>query len=168
MVQTRKKRSLIWKIPRSQLAESVSNNITFSGILRFFDIYPYGNNQKNLQKRLDIENIDYSHIEKGINSSKGKKPLKEKAIKLELVLVENSTYSRHNLKRRLLFKGLLSNECYECGMLPIWNNKPLSLQIDHINGIKNDNRLSNLRMVCPNCHSQTPTFSGKNIKKLKK
>jgi hypothetical protein len=48
---------------------------------------------------------------------------------------------------------------------PNWNNKGLVLQLDHINGVHNDNRVENLRILCPNCHSQTDTFCAKNIKK---
>jgi hypothetical protein len=55
--------------------------------------------------------------------------------------------------------------CSECGQLPTWNDKPLVLQLDHKNGDKFDDREENLRFLCPNCHSQTPTFAGRNIKK---
>lgn len=90
---------------------------------------------------------------------------KQKKYTLEEILVENSEYDRCHLKKRLLDSGLLENKCSKCGLDPKWRNMPLSLQLDHINGINNDNRLENLRMLCPNCHSQTSTFTGKNIKK---
>ena len=60
---------------------------------------------------------------------------------------------------------LIEYKCKECGIENLWNNKPISLQLDHINGIKTDNRLENLRFLCPNCHSQTETFGSKNIRK---
>jgi len=88
-------------------------------------------------------------------------------IKLEDVLVENSTYNRSKLKSRLLEDEILKNICYECGQPPEWNGKPLALQLEHINGVSNDNRLENLAILCPNCHSQTDTFAGKNKKKAK-
>jgi len=74
--------------------------------------------------------------------------------------------NRTHLKTRLLEAGLLQNRCQECG-LSEWRGKRLSIQIDHINGIKNDNRLENLRMLCPNCHSQTETFASRNRRKLR-
>jgi Zn finger protein HypA/HybF involved in hydrogenase expression len=80
------------------------------------------------------------------------------------ILVVNSSYSRKALKQRLLQEGLLSNSCFRCGLDPIWWNESLVLIIDHINGINNDNRLENLRLVCPNCNSQLSTFSGRNRK----
>jgi 5-methylcytosine-specific restriction endonuclease McrA len=82
---------------------------------------------------------------------------------LEEILVENSTYTnRTALKTRLLKEGLITYECAICKNKGEWNGNPLTLQLDHINGINNDHRLENLRFLCPNCHSQTNTFSGRN------
>jgi 5-methylcytosine-specific restriction endonuclease McrA len=72
--------------------------------------------------------------------------------------------SRASVRRRLLMAGILENICEVCGLRE-WQGKPISMQIDHINGIRDDHRLENLRMLCPNCHSQTPTFSGRNVKR---
>lgn len=85
-------------------------------------------------------------------------------IPLPEVLVENSTYHRGNLKNRLIKYGLLENKCSICKCGPDHNGLPLTLVIDHINGIHNDNRIENLRILCPNCHSQTDTFAGRNKK----
>jgi hypothetical protein len=68
---------------------------------------------------------------------------------------------RSAIKRRLLEAGILVNRCDECGISD-WRGRPLSIQIDHINGIRHDYRLENLRMLCPNCHSQTETFAARN------
>jgi 5-methylcytosine-specific restriction endonuclease McrA len=83
---------------------------------------------------------------------------------IERILREAKSAS--HVKRRLLREGLLENKCQECG-LDAWRGKPISIQIDHINGNNKDNRLENLRMLCPNCHSQTDTFGVRN-RKLKK
>lgn len=74
-------------------------------------------------------------------------------------------YRTQTLKNRLIKEGMLKEECSECGIGPIWNDKPIVLEMDHINGKRRDHRLENLRILCPNCHSQTPTFRGRNVKR---
>ena len=84
-------------------------------------------------------------------------------IDLESVLTVNSSYARHALKRRLVEEGMLDYRCQICSNDGMWNGQKLSLQLDHVNGVFNDNRLENLRFLCPNCHSQTDSYAGKNI-----
>ena len=69
---------------------------------------------------------------------------------------------RPYLRKRLVREGFLIYECAFCGINK-WRGRPLSLELDHINGNKHDNWFENLRLLCPNCHSQTETFSGRNI-----
>lgn len=90
---------------------------------------------------------------------------KARAFLDEEVFVENSTYARHNIKRRIIQKKLLEYKCFECNLDGEWNGKPLSLQLDHINGVNNDHRIKNLRFLCPNCHTQQDTYAAKNINK---
>lgn len=75
-----------------------------------------------------------------------------------------SDFPRGYLNKRLRKDNLMPYSCGICGNTGIWNNKPLTLQVDHINGMPNDNRIENLRWLCPNCHAQTSTWAGKNIK----
>jgi len=91
-------------------------------------------------------------------------PAHEGAKKLDLNEIlngEHPQYQTYKLKQRLINVGLKSNKCEECGVAE-WNGKQLNIQLDHINGNSHDHRLENLRMLCPNCHSQTETYSGKN------
>jgi transposase len=87
-----------------------------------------------------------------------------KSIPLYKLLVRNSKTHRGGVKKRLLKEGLKENKCSLCGQLPLWRGKLMSLILDHINGIWNDNRLANLRLLCPNCNATTETFSGRNMK----
>lgn len=70
-------------------------------------------------------------------------------------------YPTYKLSNRLKKEGILENKCSVCGIIE-WHNKPIVMQLDHINGISSDHRLKNLRMICPNCHSQTDTYCGRN------
>jgi 5-methylcytosine-specific restriction endonuclease McrA len=80
----------------------------------------------------------------------------------KVVFVENSTYGRHHAKQRLIKENLIPYVCSICSLEPVWNGIKLSLQLDHINGVNDDNRMENLRFVCPNCHSQQDTYAAKN------
>jgi len=84
---------------------------------------------------------------------------------IDYFLKENTTCNRSNLKNRLINENILDYKCNICG-IENWNDKKISLHLDHINGINNDNRLENLRLLCPNCHSQTETYAGRNSKKI--
>ena len=116
---------------------------------------------RKVKDRILAEGIDYSHFNKcGTQGRKGKYELEE-------ILVENSSYTNLNrLKKRLVRSGVLKYECEECGNNGEWNGKPLALQLEHKNGKHNDHRLCNLCFLCPNCHSQTETYAGRNSNKL--
>jgi hypothetical protein len=83
-------------------------------------------------------------------------------IPLEQLLVAGRGTNRGHLKNRLISAGLLANQCSVCGISE-WCGKTLTLHLDHINGKNNDDRLENLRLLCPNCHSQTDTYCGGNV-----
>ena len=84
------------------------------------------------------------------------------------VFIENSSFSRQHLKERIIKNKLIDYKCEECENDGEWNGKKLSLHLEHKNGVNDDNRLDNLTFLCPNCHSQTDTYSGKKRKRKEK
>lgn len=166
-MKKRKRTSPIWNIPADKFQELLNTSNSFVDILIKVGLDPYNGNHKTLNHRIKEESFDISILEQNRkkNQERHMKSLLEKrTYSLEDILVENSNYGSHHLKQKLLSKNILKNKCYTCGNNGEWYGKKLSLQLDHINGINNDNRLENLRLLCPNCHSQTETFSGKRNK----
>jgi Zn finger protein HypA/HybF involved in hydrogenase expression len=100
-----------------------------------------------------------------LKSKKGNQCRSCTRIKYNNLFIKNCNHRRHIVKSRIIKDKLIPYECAVCGLKDNWNNKSITLQLDHINGINNDNRLKNLRFLCPNCHSQTITFCGGNCKK---
>jgi len=160
----RKRRSVVWtKLTDDEFRELVKNSKTQTEIRNFFGFKNHGNTL-TIKLRIKELNIDTSHFKKCYDEMINY--VINRKFSLESIMSENSTLSRHHLKRRLLKEGLLKNECSLCGQEGNWKGKELRMIIDHINGISNDNRLENLRMVCPNCNSQLDTFSGRNNKRI--
>lgn len=91
----------------------------------------------------------------------GKVVARRNVTELATWLVAGSTVNRQHLKRRLIAAGLKEAACEECGLTD-WLGRPITLELHHRNGVRNDNRLENLAILCPNCHSQTESFGGRN------
>lgn len=161
----RKKRSIIWSISTQEFSYLVSKSNTIADILRYFGLNNKGGNHNTVKRRAKEENIDLSHIALGKGSNKGKRFTPRKTN--QEYFCENGTVNRYSVKKRIIRNNLIPYECADCGLKDIWNNKKISLQLEHKNGIPNDNRLNNLCFLCPNCHSQTDTYAGKRFKKTK-
>lgn len=155
------RKSKVYDLTDDEFVELIKNSYNFSDVCKQLGLSINGSNGRNqIKKRCEQLNIDYSHF---LLNKKRAPDNSHPKYSLEEILVENSTYSnRTSLKRRIINANLIPYECALCKNTGEWLGNPLSLQIDHINGINNDNRLENLRFLCPNCHSQTDTFSGKN------
>jgi hypothetical protein len=124
-------------------------------VLRHFGLRPAGGNYRLLRHWLGEWGISTEHF---IGTPP---PARREPIRLEEVLVEHSTYSRHTLKQRLYDAGLKDRVCELCGQNELWNGAHMSLILDHINGVADDNRVENLRIVCPNCNATLETHCGK-------
>lgn len=144
---------------REEFVAAIASSTTILEVLHKLHLTVNSGNYATFHKYKLRWNVDTSHF---IGSRKGLIPApKQEPAPLETVLVENSFYAAHMLKKRLTREGILPYQCAECA-LKEWRGKPLTLQLDHRNGNKFDNRLENLRLLCPNCHSQTATYAGKN------
>ena len=165
VIKKRAKRSRIWLLPHDDLVNLVNKSKTFKEVLDYFGLSGCGGNISTLKRRLEEENINYSHIPCGLDANKGRK-FDIEPIPFEELFCENSKHSRCTLKRRIIKDNLIPYKCSICGQEPIWNDETLVLVLDHINGIRNDNRIENLRFLCPNCNSQQDTFAGKNNKRI--
>ena len=143
-----------------QLGVAVKATTTYADLLRKLDLRTTAGNYRTLHRHILRLNISTAHfVGKRHLGGKGRNC----ATPLSQILIANSTYTNQTrLKIRLLRNGLLKNVCYTCGQTASWLLKPLVLIMDHINGNHYDNRLENLRMLCPNCNSQTVTFSRKH------
>lgn len=167
MISLKRRKSLIWDISKTELVQLTSSSSSISEILKYFNLENKGSNYKTLKKRLTEDGISYSHIKLGLANNRGRKFLYKRKIPLDSILVENSSYCRGSLKSRLIKEKIIEYKCNTCGNPGDWFGKKLSLQLEHKNGIGNDNRLQNLEFLCPNCHSQTITYAGKRHTKIR-
>lgn len=149
----------------SYLENIVKESTNIGMVLEKLHLRKAGGNYRVINKYIKEYGLDISHFTNG-EFKIGLKPKNKLA--LEDVLVEHSTYGRTNLKKRLYDEGLLKRECCLCGQDENWKGMKISLILDHINGVYNDNRIKNLRIVCPNCNAGLDTFAGKNSKREKK
>ena len=134
-----------------ELTRAVANSKTYADVLRAIGLQPKGGNTRSIKIHIKRLGLDTSHFH-----GRGYRPGWTK-LKDEEVFKRDSDYNVSHLYSRLLKSGLKENKCEECGVVD-WNGKPLRLHVDHINGDNRDHRVENLRLLCPNCHSQTPTY----------
>lgn len=160
------RKSKIWTVPLEYLQNIINQSSTLVEVLQTLGFDGYNGNHRTLRARIVEDNIDISILEESRKRAmldKINKMNNSVRIDNSKIFKENSEYRcNNNLKKRLIDDGLKEYKCECCGILDEWNGKKLNLQLDHINGINNDNRLDNLRFLCPNCHSQTKTFGGRN------
>ena len=150
-----------YKHTKEEIEEAVKNSLAIAGVCRKLNMKPCGGNYKTLHGKFKEWQIDTSHFTGAAwNQGEQFKPFAKK-YGLEDALVENSPYKNSNsLKKRLFKEVIKTKQCEECGIVE-WNGKEITLELEHINGNNTDNRLENLKILCPNCHSQTTTFRNK-------
>jgi Zn finger protein HypA/HybF involved in hydrogenase expression len=146
---------------KEEIEIAVSDSLSYAQTLSKLGLKPMGGNYRILKRKIAEYQINTKHFT-GMGHLKGKTHNWSKKIPLDEILKEGTTYQSFKLKNRLLKEKILENKCSECGLDDEWRGKKINHHLDHINGINTDNRLENLRLLCPNCHSQTDTYTGKN------
>lgn len=149
---------------KSEIETLIKESQNFREVLT--KLHRYGGwANKKLRQSIIYHNIDTSHFETRSQMMKKRNLLKGRpSSPIESLLVEGSSYSRGHLKSRLYKTGLKTRFCELCGQGEDWRGKHMSLILDHVNGVYNDHRLENLRIVCPNCNATLDTHCGKNMK----
>lgn len=151
-------------IKDSEIIWACQNNLSLASTLKSFNLNPHwGSNRSWLKSKIQHLKVNTSHWT-GQGHLKNKTHDWSQKTPLSEILVANSSYTNNNtLKKRIIKELGWKYKCFSCG-INSWMNQKISLHLDHINGINNDNRIENLRLLCPNCHSLTPTYCGKNKK----
>lgn len=139
---------------------AAKNSLSVAGMCRYLNLKPVGGNYSVINNKIKKYNIDISHFTgKGWNV--GLRFVPNKARELSDILIENSVYQTHKLKIRLIKEGYKDEVCENCKKTE-WLNKKIPLELHHINGIRTDNRIENIMLLCPNCHALTNNYRGKN------
>jgi Zn finger protein HypA/HybF involved in hydrogenase expression len=144
-----------------QAREAIAASLSFAETLRRLGKCPTGGAAQVLRKWTVRWGIPTDHFDP-YAASRGR--FVKTCIPLDEILVEGSTYNRGQLKVRLFDAGLKDRRCELCGLGEIWHGRRFSLILDHINGVSNDNRIENLRVVCPNCAATLDTHCGRKLR----
>ena len=149
------------KYTKEILEKAVLNSTSFAGVCRHLDAKPFTGSQTHISKTILEFNIDTSHF-KGKGWNKGGVSTTVKPI--EDYLNNKIKISSSKLRKRIILEKLKEHRCEIC-KLTEWMGNPIPLELDHINSNHFDNTLTNLQIICPNCHSLKPNYRGRKKKK---
>jgi hypothetical protein len=168
-MQEHRRTSLVWTLSRPEFVALVEESLSLKDLLTKLGHNSItGMSYGRMMRRIHRDNIDLTELRKRSEThrlAKIKSILQGLRRKDADIFCENSDYTK--IRKRVKSRNLLPYSCAVCGCKAFHNNLPLVLHMDHINGHRTDNRLENLRWLCPNCHSQTDTYTGKNRRKAK-
>jgi hypothetical protein len=144
-----------------QLRDAVARSESIRAVICRLGLVPAGGNYQTVRDAIRRLGLDTAHF-RGQGWRRGTSGAVTPPRPLDEVLVAGRRTQSFGLKQRLVAAGVLPYACDECG-IGEWRGRRLALELDHVNGDSGDNRIENLRLLCPNCHSQTPTYRGWNI-----
>ncbi|MBI4087771.1 HNH endonuclease [Candidatus Kaiserbacteria bacterium] len=147
-----------------QLMAAVRDSSSFRQVLAKIGLVEAGGNYDQVKRYVRELSLDVSHF-KGKAWNKGLRGQLRPIIPTAKILVVSSNFQSYKLKKRLFSEGLKRASCEECGWAQRAEDGRLPLELDHINGDRHDNRIENLRILCPNCHSLKPTHRGRNMRR---
>lgn len=145
----------------NDIQDIIRDSYSFAEVFRKMNKVSSGKSYRVLKRFIEKNGIDYSHFDPWKNNK-----YKHVGKPISYWLSTNIDISSRHLKDKLYREGLKERKCEECGQGEEWRGKRMSLILDHINGINNDNRIENLRIVCPNCNATLDTHC-RGIRKLK-
>ena len=151
---------------REELAAAVRASKSFAGVMRYLGLRIGGANYGSIKRAILSLCLDTAHWT-GQGHRKGSRIPVVPARDISTLLIRGSTYENSRLSRRLLAEGILDRKCSGCE-LETWLGVPIPLELDHIDGDRDNNELANLRFLCPNCHALTPTYKARNIRLAKR
>lgn len=152
---------MVWSDEQA-IREAVAASITYSETLQRLELRPAGGNFRQLKRYIAQYDISTAHFDQA-QARRAKRAIGIRRPLAE-VLVEGSSFRRSHLKERLYEEGLKARACELCGQGEDWRGRRMALILDHINGVADDNRLENLRILCPNCNSTLETHCGGNAR----
>ena len=154
------------KYTKEWLTELCKDSYSYAEVLKKAGRKQGGGTQATLKKKIKEFNIDISHFtgQKWHDSPNQKNNvISREGYSLEEVFIQNSPVTQKVLRGYIERHNVLEYKCQTCGCDGNWQNGIISLEVDHINGDNKDNRVKNLRYLCPNCHALTDTYRGKNV-----
>ena len=148
------------KYTKEILEEAVKNSLTISDVVRYLGLEVNGSRWRHIKSRITLFNIDISHFKISYNY------FKSRTVDINDYLSNKKSISTYNLKCKLLKDSIIEYKCSIC-FIDEWLNKKITLQLHHIDGNNKNNNLSNLQLLCPNCHTQTDNYGSKNNQSVK-
>ncbi len=146
---------------KEQLSLAVEKSKSVRGVIKALGLVPAGGNYEQIKRYIAEYDLNTKHFT-GMTWNKGMRGIGIPRIQLSDILKKDSNYQSFKLKKRLYSAGIKKPSCEECGWSKVTKDGRIPLELDHINGNHHDNRLENLRILCPNCHSLKPTHRGLN------
>jgi hypothetical protein len=158
----------VWALTTEEFLSLLKESKSIACALARMGISTAGSNYRVFLQRMSEEGLSKNDffeppIKRQIEALRSSAVQRRRPI--EEICTEDSRIQRNVIRARIVREELLPYECAICRMGPVWQGVRLEMHLDHVNGKPRDHRLVNLRFLCPNCHSQTPTFGGRNAKR---